>query len=204
MTNATVRFLDYPIPELRFYVSSGGRQKEMRKALRRACYKRRILLAGSLDLFLPYAIVQFHKLGSTRMTLESVRADMRYSIGRDEDSNITIRISGTEDGKKVDFTGYFFKWLGRSELVITSNKIPVLRGSVKQRRNARLAAIAEEYNKQHKGKHKFYTPLQLKMQRQRDKLITEHRERSEGAKRRHERKREARQLPADFKPEDDI
>lgn len=188
MTKATVRFSDYSVPDLRIYVSNGGNQSKMRRALRTACYKRRSAVKTDLASFIPHVIYQLRKLGLVRLESAKIRTDLTYSIGSGEDGAIMLRISGKERNEPVSFVGPFFRWLGNSELRITSNKMP-LRGSVKQRRDARLAAVNAEYNKQHKTTRRFYTPLQQRMRKQRDAIIKEHKARSDGAKRRHERKR---------------
>lgn len=194
MPSANFRFLDLPIPDLNVHITGYGEPDRVRKFFYTACRGRHMLLRADLNAFVPFVIRELMRHTAVKLTTSEQRADLTYSFDQADNGAPQLRIVRTA-GSVMLYQGLFFKWLRNRESLATR---PVGRpkGTTKAEMLAREAARRAAYNEQHKD-GKRYTPEQLVMRKQHEKLVKEHLHRSEGAKRRHERKRHAPKLTLD-------
>jgi hypothetical protein len=187
MARATIRLLDFPVPELRITVTNGGEPAKIRQAFRTACYRKRSIVKFDTGAFFAPLLRQLAKLGLVKLTLNQVPTDYSYAIGSGERGALNLTISGKES-----FRGPFFRWVGSSERREYAKQRRIS-GSVRARRAARLAADRAAYEKQHKYSERFkfkvYTPYQRKLQAEHRQVLAEHYNKSHAASRREELKR---------------
>jgi hypothetical protein len=190
VTRAVIRFLDFTaVPELRLTVSNGGDERSMRKIFRAATNNRRVLVKFGLHIFIPYFITKLAKRGLVSFVFENVATDLSYTVSSDESGAVTLQVSGRDPRvrNKARYRGPLFSWLGNYQHYPRTTGPQKLRGALKQRNQARVAREREAMHLA--AKTRFFTPQQLEYRKHTDIVKREHLHRSEGAKRRHERRK---------------
>jgi hypothetical protein len=186
MPSANFRFLDLPISDLNVHITGYGEPDRVRRFFYTACRGRHMLLRADLSAFVPFVIRELMRHTGVKLTSPEHPAHLTYSFDQAANGAPQLRIIRNAAQPLMLYQGLFFKWLRNRESSATR---PPGRpkGTTKLEIASREAARAQQYLEQHK-EGKRYSPEQLAMRKQRDKLIKEHLHRSAGAQRRHKRK----------------
>lgn len=115
MYTAVFKFTELAIPEFRVYVTGWGDPERVRKLLKRACYRKHIVVKFEPERFVPLVIREFSREANVTITVQefSPRPIYDYTIMHDTDGTPMLRILediGQEEMQLL-YVGPFFQFL---------------------------------------------------------------------------------------------
>lgn len=200
MANATIRFFDLDIPDLRLHVSGCGDPERARKLFKRACYRNHIVVKFEPERFVPLVIREFARDASVTLTRERLPSFYTYSIESDDAGTPLLRIARNGVEPALLYSGPFFQFLLHGLTAPKERKRynPLQSKAAKESRRLAHEQLLKQKVRKANGQlvtpTQQLTPLQLHLRNSKEREATRRGRIKLGAIRRHARKRKLRKI----------